>query len=312
MLACSAILVPLARGPAAQIAAVQDAVDAFYPADRLSPSGPTERTSCYRILETSPGGDPMVVIAGYTDRRNGAIRLLQRNEAGEFAVAYDNPSTWMLAGARCAVRLQDVDFDGRPEALVNFQGVRASAGWMFAWDGSALTNLTPTRTDDGQTASRWLGPVAYDLEHKDSLRVIASVDVPRNAPGERPVNPAFAYRLGPSGYEVEKSVLAVMGFRADVDPAGNLRAFRLVQDSFPPYTLRVINGDREGRNRVDGATILVNEVEVAGPDQVNANTEFTTVVLSSLLTENHVTVSLTGSPEAQIIVLVEDSTRRSP
>jgi hypothetical protein len=43
---------------------------------------------------------------------------------------------------------------------------------------------------------------------------------------------------------------------------------------------------------------------------VNARTEFTTVVLPPLAVANQVRATLTGPPDASIIVLVEDSTSR--
>jgi hypothetical protein len=202
-----------------------------------------------------------------------------------------------------------VDVDGQPEAFVSFYGVRASSGWIFAWNGSSLTNLTPTRPEGGRESSTVLDPVVYDLTHSGPLRVIASRGIDRFLPGQRLTHPAWVYRPGPSGFIAESAMLAVMGFRADVDPAGNVRPFRLMRDSSPPYTLRVINGDRFGGHRVTGASIRVNDWR-SSQDQLNAGTEFTTIVLPELLTENHLTATLTGPPDASIIVVIEDSTRR--
>ena len=313
LLCATAIVSPLALAAAqntTQNTALQQVVDGFYPAERLKPADASERYSCFQVLASTPASEPSVIIAGYTDRANGAIRVLRRNTTGGFEVAYDNPDSWMLPGTRCNLRLHDVDFDGQPEALVNFLGVRASAGWLLKWNGSTLSNLTPIQSDGGRQSSRLLSPAVYDLAHNGTLRLIAAGGIDRLAPGERPVNPAFVYRPGANGLEVEKSILAVMGFRADVPPAGNLRPFRLVQDSLPPYTLRVINGDRLGQHRVTGASLRINNVEVLGPAEVNEKTEFTTIVLSELVTENHLTATLTGPPDATILVLIEDSTKR--
>jgi hypothetical protein len=103
-----------------------------------------------------------------------------------------------------------------------------------------------------------------------------------------------------------------MGFRADVDPRGNQRSFRFVQDSTPPWRIRVINGDRDGHNRVTGATISLNDQDVIGPQDVNEKTEITTKVLKSLTTVNHLSATLTGPGEAYITVLIEDGTKREP
>jgi hypothetical protein len=292
-----------------QAADLQQVVDRFYPSDRLKPADATERHSCYAVLSTTSANEPSVLIAAYTDRANGAIRVLRRDGAGTFEVVHDNPQTWMLSGTRCQIRLRDLDFDGRPEAFVSFLGVRASSAWIFKWDGAALANLTPVQPVGERVSSLLLSPAVYDLEHSGPLRVVAERVIDRPGPGLRPRQPAFVYRLGPSGFDVEKSILAVMGFRADVDPRGNVRAFRLVEDSQPPYTLRVINGDRAGGNRVTSATIAINDVPVLGPAHVNERTGITTMSVM-LATENHVTATLTGPPDASIIVLVEDSTKR--
>jgi hypothetical protein len=109
---------------------------------------------------------------------------------------------------------------------------------------------------------------------------------------------------------MDSSVLLVAGYRADIDPRSNDRAFRLIGDSTAPYRIRVINGDRSGRNRVTGAMVRLNEETVITPAQVNAGTEFTTITLPSLAIQNRITATLTGADDAFIIVLIEDSTER--
>jgi hypothetical protein len=290
--------------------ALQPIVDQHYPETRLKPADAGERQSAYAVLRTTPANEAALIVAAYTDRTSGAIRVLRADGAGGLQAVWDQPDSWLLPGGRCTLRLQDVDFDGEPEIFAYFQGVRASVGWIFRWDGAALASLTPTSPSGGRDASILLGPVLYDLEHSGALRVVAARSIENPGPDQRPRNPAFVYRLGPNGFAAEKSILAVMGFRADVDPSGNVRPFRLVQDSAAPFRMRVINGNRAGGNRVDGATIFVNDVAVLGPAEVNARIEFTTTVLPPLTTANRVRATLTGAPEASIVVLIEDSTSR--
>jgi hypothetical protein len=289
---------------------LQAVVDRFYPLERLHPATPGERYTCYGVLESTSTDGPSLVIAGYTDRSTGVIRVLRRGDRGTFDVVAENPDAWVLSGTDCDVRLQDLDFDGRQEAIVYFLGVRASTGWILKWDGGKLVSLTPTTSSAGRDSSLLLSPTVYDLDHQSSLRVVAPKAIEQMGPGQMARNPAFVYRLGPSRYEMEKGILAIMGFRADVDPRGNERAFRLIQDSVPPWVLRVVNGDRSGGHRVTGATIDINDQQVLGPSALSARTEFVTKVLSSLTTVNHLTATLTGPDEAFITVLVEDSTKR--
>lgn len=285
------------------------AISQFYPVDRLQPRNASERYACYQALDTPVSGHELLVVA-YTDRSNGAVRVLRRNTMGAFEVVFDNPTTWDLSGRDCVVRLNDVDLDGQPEVFVYFFATRYSSGWIFQWDGSRLENLTATELENGRESSIMFGPTVYDLHHEGAKRVVAARDIANTAPGVRPRNPAFVYRLGPSGLEVEGTALLALGFRADVDPAANQRFFRLVTDSTPPLTLRVINGERDGQHRVDGAIITINNIVVLGHEQINAGTEFTTTVLSDVFTSNELHAELTGSPDARIIVLVEDATPR--
>ena len=297
----------IAQAPDADL---QRVVDRFYPLERLHPTNAEERYACYQVLETTPAQEPAVVLAAYTDRSAGAVRVLRRTADGTFIVAAENPGSWVLSGANCQIRLHDLDLDGRQEAIVYFLGVRASSGWVLAWDGTTLVSLTPSRLEGGRESSLLLDPTAYDLEHAGGLRIVAPRALEQLSPGQQARNPAFVYRLGPSGYEMEKGILAIMGFRADVDPRGNERAFRFLQDSTPPWRLRVINGDRSGRHRVTGATITLNEEIVVGPQELNDRTEFATKVLASLTTVNHLTATLSGPDDGFIIVLVEDGTKR--
>ena len=295
--------------PFAQTSDLQSTLDQFYPADRLKPLTTAERQSCSAQL---PGaaGQPPAILAGYTTRASGALRLLRRTAGGTFEVAFDSPDNWTMPGSRCVIRLRDVDFDGQPEAFVNFQGVRASSGWVFKWDGATLRNLTPTESAEGRVSSLLLDPAVYDLDHEGPLELIAARAVERQVPNTRSRYPAYVYGLTGAGFTVQGSVVAVVGYRADVDPRSNLRSFRLIEDSAAPYRLRVVNGDRFGNHRVTGATILVNEVPVLEPRDLSDAMPFATVTLPQLAIQNHVTATLTGPADGTLLVLIEDGTKR--
>jgi hypothetical protein len=293
----------------AQISDLQPTLDQFYPVDRLKPLTGAERQSCSAELPTGAGQLP-AVLAGYTTRSTGALRLLRRTGAGSFEIAFDSPDNWTMPGSRCAIRLRDVDFDGQPEAFVNFQGVRASSGWVFKWDGTTLRNLTPTESVDGRVSSLLLDPALYDLDHEGPLELIAARAVERQVPGTRSRYPAYVYGLTETGFTVQGSVVAVVGYRADVDPRSNLRSFRLIEDSAGPYRLRVVNGDRFGKHRVTGATIQVNEVPVLEQRDLTDAMAFASVTIPPLAVQNHVTATLTGPADGTLLVLIEDGTKR--
>lgn len=288
---------------------IQALVDSFYPSSRLTTTTAAERESCAAVL-SGTAESPTTVVAGYTNRSSGAIRVLQRTGAGAFAVTFDHPEAWVLPGSRCTIRLRDVDFDDRPEVFVYFHAVRGAAGWVFRWDGTSLTNLTPTRTTEGRVSSLLVDPTTYDLDHRGPLEIIAAREVERLGPGMRSRSPAFVYRLGSSGFEVDGTLLVVAAYRADVDPRSNSRSFRLLEDSKGPFRLRLVNGDRVGNHRVASVTVTVNELTIVEPRDLTAATEFWTADVPALAVQNHVTATLTGPPDATLLVLLEDSVTR--
>ena len=151
-------------------------------------------------------------------RRAAPAATLRRRH--RTSVAFDSPDSWVLPGARCAIRLRDVDFDGQPEVFVSFQGVRASSGWIFKWDGAALRNLTPTETIEGRVSSLLLDPQLYDLDHQGALEVIASRIVERPAAG-RPVEATRPSSTGSPKPDtaVQGSLVAVSGLSRGRGPA---------------------------------------------------------------------------------------------
>ena len=307
---CLALLIASCLPARAQGPDLQPTVDEFYPADRLKPATAADRQSCSVTLGAAGTSQPAAVLAAYTTRTAGTLRLLRRSDAGTFQVAFDSPDTWVMPGGRCVIRLRDVDFDGQPEAFVSFQGVRASTAWIFKWDGTSLRNLTPTESLEGRVSSLLLDPQLYDLDHAGPLEVIASRVVERQTPGGRSRAPAFVYGLTEAGYTVQGSLVAVIPYRADVDARSNLRSFRLLEDSAAPYRLRLVNGDRFGRHRVTGASIQINEVQVLEPRDLSDAMPFASVTIPPLAVQNHVTASLTGPADATLLVLIEDSTKR--
>jgi len=208
-------------------------VDRFVP-ERLGAAG--DRLATYKVLEQSATG-PVVLIAAYTSRMGAAVRVLRRGAGGDFDLAAESAENWALAGNDSQIRLEDLDFDGRPEAIVYFLGGRLSTGWIFKWDGTMLRNLTPTTRNNDREVSLLLSPAVYDLEHSGALSIVATRVIENIGPGQQARNPAYVYRLGASGYEMQKGILGIMGFRADVDPRGNIRPFRLVADSTPPWKI---------------------------------------------------------------------------
>ena len=70
------------------------------------------------------------------------------------------------------------------------------------------------------------------------------------------------------------------------------------------YTLRIVSGDRSGKNRVSSAEIRLNGSLVAGPNRFNQQVR-EIVVPVSLLPDNTISAQLQGAPRGQLTVTIE-------
>jgi hypothetical protein len=293
----------------------QQIVDQFFPGSIAAGSGshpaPWElknRFEAFVVIEKLPDGSPKTIVAAYTNGGDGAVRVIQIQSDESYKVVFE-PTGLDLGGTSVAVRLWDVDQTGIPAVEVSFGTFRAqTADWIFRWDGTKLINLTPTEDAGYGLKDTVLVLTKFaDLNHDGTLEVISELDYPpQEKAGELPVAAEEIYRLTPSGYVFDRPVLYVSSFfRHPGAPRKETEQFSLLKKSVGPYLLKVVNGDKDGSNRVTSAHIVLNGIEVAGPNLFNQQVEFLSVPVNPQA-QNKVEVTLEGKPGSKIIVTVED------
>jgi len=72
----------------------------------------------------------------------------------------------------------------------------------------------------------------------------------------------------------------------------------------PSYQLKIVNGDREGSNRVTSAKIEINGATIVSPTEVNSGVETLTRTIQ-LQKENMIKVTVDGPAKSYIYVTVE-------
>jgi hypothetical protein len=70
------------------------------------------------------------------------------------------------------------------------------------------------------------------------------------------------------------------------------------------YTLRIVNGDRSGSNRVSSAEVRLNGSIVAGPNQFNQQAREILIPVS-VLSDNTISAQLQGVPGGQLLLTIE-------
>jgi hypothetical protein len=80
--------------------------------------------------------------------------------------------------------------------------------------------------------------------------------------------------------------------------------FQVAEGAHGPYKLHLANGERNGKNRVSGAHIVLNGSEVASPQQLNKTVKSLDVALNELIPNNHLEVTLEGPPNAKVDLII--------
>jgi len=158
LLAMPALTLGIPAVAPAQPVDPQAIVAEHYPLNRLSPQDVADRRSCYQVAATSPSGDPLRIVAGYTDTADAVLQILDRDPQGNYQVFYESPSNLGMLGIECDVSLVDVDGDGTLDAMLDLSLAKGSVGWLFQLGAEGVTNLTPLKQTVGTMLSRLSSP----------------------------------------------------------------------------------------------------------------------------------------------------------
>lgn len=256
------------------------------------------RYSNFIVADLNRNGQP-VIIAAYTNRVEGAIRVL--NRAGQVLAA---PNVGMR-GFAATLKAIDLDGDGIPEVLAEFDMGRSQYNpdtWVFRWTGSGLQLISPT-CSLGSLTLTCLGYVSFvDMNGDGKLSLLSWPSTKLNG-GTGQIVSSGVWKL----YTLNNGVFQDSGARylfAREFHRGNGAPFTS-QRSFPaapgPATLRVVNG--AGAEASTSGHIILNGAEVLGPADFKRNQHVYDLTVT-LAAQNSLTVRLDGKPGSKINVLI--------
>jgi hypothetical protein len=264
------------------------------------------RKQCFSVLENLPSGAPKVVVAGYTNLLSGAVRLLQRTEAGFDVIA--EPDFGDVTGWGCEAEALDLTNDGRNEAVVRFITGESSVDWIFEWNGQEFRSLSPTSTDPvGLTTTRLLNTSFADIDGDRILEMFTASALPR----EGAPYPGEFYRLSGSEYVMDRRIVSMNAFqRADGTPETDTVTVPLPRGAVGPFTLRVFNGagavgaNKRVEDAVQSGRVWWNGQEIVSPNHFGNHVAMIerTVVMQA---ENELMVRLAGSPGGRITIVID-------
>jgi hypothetical protein len=238
------------------------------------------------------------LVAAYSNGFSGVVRVLERIDGTARVV--DEPDLPLMGGIFPSVDVPDVEGDGRPEIAVSYsQAGGSTADWVFRWDGTRLRLIGPVTRDERSLVDTRLSNSSFeDIDGDGIQEIVEPTAADSGAPAWR------VYRLEGSQYVDSTSLHFLDSFYINpTTPQAATRGF-VVANPGPGFQLTVINGDRDGTNRVTAGTIRLNGHMVVSPAEIGADVR-TVVRRVTVLGENRVEVSLVGDVGSWVLVTIE-------
>ena len=265
---------------------------------RFQRGGPAPfRARAFELADLDGTGTANYIVAAYTNGFSAAVRVLQLQNNG--ATLVFEPNLRLLDGIFPAVELVDIENDGRPEVATHFSSARGTAtDWVFRWTGTELTLIGPTSVDErGEVFTDLFESSFFDVDGDGTLEIVQS-------PPDGPVEITQVYSFDGQKFSLTNSlVFFETFFRFTKAPVVDTSKFE-VQNPGAGFVLTVINGNREGSNRVSSGTIKLNGVVVMEPNDLNQQVR-KVVRQVTVLAENVLEAELAGRPSGQVLITVE-------
>jgi hypothetical protein len=283
----------------------EQVVEEFFPQELIDESqadfqqgGPAPfRARAFALADLDGTGMANYILAAYTNGVSAAIRVLRLQ--GSTATLAFEPNRLLLIGIYPAVELVDVENDGRPEVAVHFSGGRGTlTDWVFKWTGTELRLIGPSTVDErGNVFTRLFESSFFDVDGDGILEIVQS-------PPGSPTEITEVYKFDGQKFNlITSQVYFETFYRQTATPVTETRTFQ-VQNPGSGFVLTIINGNREGDNRVSSGTIKLNGVVVMTPNDLNQQVR-TVVRQVTVLANNVLEVELAGKPTGQVLVTVE-------
>jgi hypothetical protein len=313
-----------------QTSAETQAAEAAFPQElRYAGKPPFENPyhTCAAVLSRNADGTPDSIAAGYSG--DGAKVAILKNEAAGAKIISDIANEQFLpTDGECDLQLVNLADPRHPDSpLANAIDVSFDDGpdWFFTWDGKNLQNITALQAEMGMwrwrkaPASNMYSANVVDIDHHGPMQIAGN-----NGDGDKfadndgiAATPTLTvFRIDGNRYKAGNILQFLDEYTPNVphssddqaaykaDGARWTTALNMHRTPAPNYELRVINGDRDGGNRVSSVKVEINGVTIVLPNEVNQGVETLTRTIQ-LRKENLIKVTVDGPEKSHLYVTVQ-------
>jgi hypothetical protein len=283
--------------------------------------------TCAAVFARNADTVPSLIAAAYNG--DGAeIAMLTYSQGAANVISAITNQQFYLGDGECNLRIVNLSDPGRPDSPLaktidaTFHG---GPDWFFTWDGRNLENITALQAD----SDAWRGnlvPVSnmystrvVDIDHSGPMQIVGVNGGGDKFPqddGIASTGAATIFRYNGTQYAPNQILLYLVKYGPNWPSSSNQLAkyrsgtppwtYRIAMHQAPElsYKLSIVNGDRDGSNRVASAKVEINGVTIVLATDVNPGVETLTRVIQ-LQKDNKIRVTVDGPAESHIYVTIE-------
>ena len=299
--------------------AVAQAVNAAFPKDllyKILPEGEGAPVypyqSCATMFRRGSDANPDLVAAAYSGAHTEIAMLSYSAGHASIVGAFTDRLSWFPGGS-CEASIVNLADPAQPDSpLANAVQISfGGADWYFLWTGGKLLNVTAPYYEFGPNRPPYTDMAeseAVDLDHSGPMQIVGrngDWDKFPQDDGIEGTGTWTLFRYNGSAYAPAEKLQYFSDYSGWERRWPDQQQINMRQWPAATYELTVVNGSRDGKHRVVGATITLNGRTILSPSDVNKSVETVsrTVILNK---QNSIGVTLQGGKDARFYVLVKE------
>jgi hypothetical protein len=283
--------------------------------------------TCTAIFNRHADGAPDLIAAGYSGE-GAKVGILASTPSGLKIISPIADQQLLPTDGACElqmVNLANPEHSDSPLAKTIQATFDGGPDWFFTWDGKKLQNITALEAQ----MEFWMGKEArnskmysanvVDIDHRGPMQIVGDNGGGDKFPdddGIAATPTSMLFRYNGSSFEPAKALLFLEEFEPNLpkthddlafyrmDAARWAQAINMHQTPESSYQLTIVNGDRDGGNRVTSAKIEINGEIIVSPTEVNNEVETLTRAIQ-LQKANMIKVTVDGPDKSHIYVIIE-------
>lgn len=279
--------------------------------------------TCAAVYSRKADGTPEYVVASYNgDNAEVAMLVYESEKAHIIDTVTDRD--FFLGGQYCDVAILNLADSEHPSSLLEKTVALSYNGqdWYFLWNGKKLANITALYHDDPPLRapnSAMSDSKVVDIDHRGAMQIVGNKGDYDKFPQEDGISASgtnLLFRYNGKTYTQAKTFLYLREYVPNLpksddelalyktDSAMWTQEIAMHQAPAPSYQLKILNGNRDGSNRVTSAKVEVNGVTVVSSAEINKGVETLTRTIQ-LQRENKIKVTVDGPEESHMYITVE-------